>query len=115
MSRTVLALALAAISAACDTTTPAPPPPPPRQTAAPVECCVPSGEPQCCMQIGGVEIEGGCPVLTCDVPSPETPGWELFVDDAGCVEWQVPFAPSMCPPLGPPEDAGRWVADAGGD
>ena len=60
-----------------------------------VECCTPSDAPECCMQLGGVRIDGQCD-LTCNLPDPATAGWSQTVDGFGCPIWKRPVAPFGC-------------------
>ena len=84
-----------------------PPPPPPPDAGPPVVCCPPSPQPECCMQIGGAELDGVCPDLSCDIPDPATPGWALTKGADGCERWSVPPGPFACgaPPVTPIEAA----------
>ena len=59
------------------------------------------------MQIGGREVEGECPNLTCDIPDPTLPAWKLKVDSDGCSRWAIPTGAFACgPPPTPPIEAG---------
>lgn len=60
-----------------------------------ITCCTPSKVPACCMQTGGLSYNGLCP-LSCDVPDPNLPGWELTKDEMGCAIWKRPQAPTLC-------------------
>ncbi len=60
-----------------------------------VKCCTPSDAPECCMQLGGVQIDNQCD-LTCNLPDPATSGWMQTVDGFGCPIWKRPEAPFGC-------------------
>jgi hypothetical protein len=74
-------------------------------------CCEPSPEPDCCMNYGGPgTVANNACGTTCDgMPTPNEPGWNIVINDSGCVSWEEPRAGSTkdCCGCGPPaEDAG---------
>jgi hypothetical protein len=92
-----IAAALISMSIACQPRSWQPPPPQPVPDAAsPVVCCPPSVQPECCMAIGGAQVDGECAPLTCAIPDPTTPGWYQATDPDGCSTWHVPDGPMAC-------------------